>query len=145
MHVDLEHVVAAPVDRVFAVVSDIDQRPNWVGMAQERSRIGDGPVGAGTQYRAVDKMPGRTATYTQTIERIEPNELFAESWDGPMAGHSIIRFTGDDTSTTLTIAADVATPLPGFLTFLEPALRPVAVRTFKQDLARLSDLVEADG
>lgn len=141
MKVEIEHVVAAPIDRVFTVVSDISQRPNWVGIAQQRSQIGDGPVGKGTQYHAVDKVPGRTLEYTQSIDRLEQNQLLEESWDGPMGGHSLIRFHGDDTTTSLTIEADVASPLPGALSFLEPLARTWAKRMFRQDLDRLNELV----
>jgi uncharacterized protein YndB with AHSA1/START domain len=141
MRLEIEHVVAAPVERVFAVVSDISRRPNWVGIAQQRSQIGDGPIGEGTQYRAVDKVPGRTLEYTQTIERLEQNQLLEESWGGPMGGHSLIRFHGDDTSTNLTIEAEVASPLPGALSFLEPLARTWAKRMFKQDLDHLNELV----
>jgi uncharacterized protein YndB with AHSA1/START domain len=141
MQIEFEYVVAAPVDRVFAVVSDISQRPKWVGIARERSLIGDGPVGEGAQYRAVDKIPGRTLEYTQTILRLEHNQVFEESWDGPMGGHSLISFHGDDATTTLSIDAEVASPLPGVLSFLEPVARIWAKRTFGQDLDRLDELV----
>jgi uncharacterized protein YndB with AHSA1/START domain len=43
MQVEIEHVVEAPFGRVFAVISDITQRPDWVGIAQQRSQIGEGP------------------------------------------------------------------------------------------------------
>ena len=143
MRVEIQHEVAAPVGRVFATVADITQRPKWVGIAQERSLIGDGPVGEGSQYRAVDKVPGRTLTYTQTIDRHEQNRLFEESWDGPMGGHSVIRFAGDESTTTMTIEADVASPLPRALFLLEPVARWWARRTFAGDLARLDVLVTA--
>lgn len=144
MHVEIEHVVAAPVDRVFAVVSDISRRPEWVGIAQERSLIGDGPVGEGSQYRAVDKFPGRTVEYTQTIQQLEQGRLLEESWDGPMGGRSLIHFDGDDATAILRIEADVASPLPAALSFLEPLARMWAKRMFGRDLARLSRLVADD-
>lgn len=141
MRVEFEHVVAAPVTRVFACVSDISQRPKWVGIARERSLIGDGPAGEGSQYRAVDRVPGRTLTYTQTIDRYEKDRLLEESWDGPMAGRSVIHFDGDHTTTTLRIEADVATPLPPALSFLEPIARRWALRMFNRDLSRLDELL----
>lgn len=141
MKVELEHVVAAPVETVFAVVSDIALRPKWVGIAQERTSIVDGPAAARATYRAVDKVPGRTIEYTQTIERFEPNELLEESWDGPMAGRSTIRFREDQDATAMTIEAEVASPLPKALAFLEPAARAWAMRMFRQDLERLNALV----
>lgn len=141
MHLRLVHEVPAPVERVFAVVTDVTRRPQWVGMARERSLLG-GPVsGEGARYHAVDSMPGRTLEYTQTIDRLEPPRLLEESWDGPIAGRSSIRFSGDDSSTTLDIDAELASPLPDFLSFLEPIARRIAKRTFERDLARLDDLV----
>lgn len=144
MKVRLDHEVSAPVGRVFAVVSDITQRPEWVGVAQERSQIGTGPVGAGTQFRAADKVPGRTLEYTQTIVRSEENRLFEESWDGPMGGHSLIRFQDNDGTTGLTVEADVTLPLPKALSFMNPLAERWAKRTFAADLERLSGLVGTD-
>jgi len=138
MQFQLDHVVAAPVDEVFEAVSDISQRPKWVGIAQERTQIGDGPVGAGTQFRAVDKVPGRTLEYIQTIDRIEENQFLEESWDGPMGGHSEIRFQDNGVTTTLSVVADVSLPVPSFLS---PLAKRWATRTFRKDLERLSRLV----
>ncbi len=141
MKVEIEHVVRAPVARVFAVVSDISLRPNWVGIARERSLIDGEPSAEGTRFRAVDKVPGRTLEYTQTIERLKQNELFEESWDGPMAGRSLIRFHEDGGNTRMSIEAEVASPLPKALSLLEPLARTWAMRMFRQDLARLNKLI----
>ena len=89
----------------------------------------------------MDKIPGRTVTYTQTIERLEPDAVLEESWDGPMQGHTLMRFTDQGGSTRVTIEADVASPVPRALSFLEPVARRWAARMFNQDLARLDDLL----
>ena len=141
MEVTLEHVVPEPVEKVFAAVSDISLRPQWVGIARERTIINGDPGAEGAQYRAVDKVPGRTIEYTQTIERVEQNELLEESWGGAMAGRSVIRFHENSGATRMAIEAEVASPLPAALSFLEPLARAWAMRMFRQDLARLDELV----
>lgn len=141
MHFDLEHVVPAPVGRTFDAIADITRRPEWVGIAEQRVPLSEGPPASGARYRAVDRIPGRTVTYTQTIDRLEPDSVLEESWDGPMEGHTLVRFIDEGASTRVTIEADVASPVPRALSFLEPVARRWAVRVFSRDLARLDDLV----
>lgn len=141
MQVSLEHVSPAPVDRTFAVVSDIARRPSWVGVASERTRIVDGPVGAGAEYRAVDRFPGRRVEYVQRVERFVPNELFEESWDGPMSGRSTIRFRDEGDGTRLVIDADITLPRP--LSLVPTLARVLGRLAIKVDLRRLDRVVAA--
>ena len=135
MRVVLEHVLKAPIERAFSVVADITQRPKWVGVAVERTKVTDGPVGAGSEYRAVDKMPGRRVEYTQTVETYEPPSRFVESWGGPMAGRSSITFSEAAEGTRMSIDADLTLPPP--VSLVPPLGRALARTMIKKDLARL--------
>ncbi len=139
MRVALEHVVDAPIEQVFAVVADITQRPSWVGVALERTKTTDDPIGAGSEYQAVDKMPGRRVEYSQRIETYEPPTRLEESWGGPMAGRSSITFTEAGTATRMSIEAELKVPLP--LSLVPPLGRALARSMFKRDLARLNAIL----
>lgn len=141
MRFEISYPMNAPRERVFEILSDISRRPEWVGIASQRSQIGEVESGAGSTYRAVDKIPGRTLEYVQTIDRMDAPRLLEESWDGPMGGRSLIRLEGEGAQTTVVVEADVASPVPRQLGFLEPLFRAWARRTFRQDLDRLSGLV----
>lgn len=141
MHVSLERVLPAPVETTYDLVADITRRPEWVGIARQRTRIGEGPPAAGAEYRAVDKMPGRTVEYTQRIDRYEPHSVFAESWGGPMAGTSIMRFADENGATRLQIEADLTIPPPFRL--LPAVARAVGSRVIGRDLDRLETLLQS--
>ena len=51
------HIDASP-ERVFAIVSDLGNTPEWAGSGHIRSitKVTDGPVGVGTRYRSSEKI-----------------------------------------------------------------------------------------
>jgi uncharacterized protein YndB with AHSA1/START domain len=51
-------VIAAPPAAVFAVVGDLGGSPQWAGSGHIRSitKVSDGPIGVGTQYRSSEKI-----------------------------------------------------------------------------------------
>lgn len=142
MIVELEHVVDLPVERVFALLSDIGRRPEWSSAPVERIKLTDGPLGVGTRYRAVDKIPGRRLEFTQEITGYEPNRLLVESWDGPLAGVGTTQFAAEGTSTRLNMRFEINPSGP--LKFLAPLMTGSMVRGFKKDLDGLGSILAAE-
>lgn len=143
MHVSLQRVLPAPVEKTYELVADITRRPEWVGIAQSRTRIGEGPPVTGAEYRAIDKMPGRTVEYTQRIDRHEPHSVFSESWDGPMAGTSTMHFADENGSTRLQVEADLTIPRP--FSALPAVARALGSFAIGRDLKRLEALLRSGG
>ncbi len=142
MIVELEHVVDQPVDRVFALVSDIGRRPDWSSAPVERTKLTEGPIGVGARYRAVDKVPGRRLEFTQEITEYEPNRLLVEAWDGPLAGVGTTRFEADGDSTRLNMRFELNPA--GLLKYLAPLMTGSMIRRFKKDLDGLGDLIASE-
>jgi len=70
LHID------APVERVFAIVSDLGSSPAWAGSQHIRSiaKVTEGPIGVGTRYRSSEKI---TMSYRAETEIViyQPCEL----------------------------------------------------------------------
>lgn len=142
MIVELEHVVDQPLGRVFAVLSDIERRPEWSSAPVERTKITEGPIGVGTRYQAVDKVSGRRLEFIQEITGYEPNRLLIESWDGPLAGEGTTRFEAEGDSTRLEMRFEIKPTGP--LKYLAPLMTGSMIRGFKKDLDGLGALIASE-
>ena len=142
MIVGLDYVVDQPVAAVFAVMADIERRPEWVTPAVERTPLTKGAIRAGSRYRARDEYPGRRADFVHEITGYEPDHLLHEAWDGPMAGTGVMRFADADGATALTIRMEVNPS--GLLRLVAPLLKGWLVRALRKDLVRFEELVAAD-
>ncbi len=78
MRVDLEHVVAHPVERVFAFMADVRNRPLWQENTHDVEVLSDGEPGLGTRWRESAKGIG---TYEAEVVAFERDELWAEAAD----------------------------------------------------------------
>jgi carbon monoxide dehydrogenase subunit G len=74
--ITLERDVAAPVDRVWDVFTDLDQAPERLSMVTDIERPTDQPFGEGTTWRETRKMFGRPYTEQMTITACRPPERY---------------------------------------------------------------------
>ena len=68
--------ISAPVDQVFAIVSDLGNSATWAGSGHIRSiaKLSDGPVGVGTRYRSSEKIIMSYRADTEIVA-YQPGEL----------------------------------------------------------------------
>lgn len=142
MIVELKHVVDQPVGRVFSLLSDIGRRPDWSSAPVERTKLTEGPIGVGTRYRAVDKVPGRRLEFIRETTECEPNRLLVDSWDGPLAGVGTTGFEAEGDSTRLNMHFEISPTGP--LKYLAPLMTGSMIRGFKKDLDGLGALIAAE-
>jgi uncharacterized protein YndB with AHSA1/START domain len=69
-------IIRAPVERVFAVVTDIARWPEVVGGIDSVEMLTEGPVAVGTRFRETRKIHGRVATEEMTVAEIKAPDLF---------------------------------------------------------------------
>lgn len=67
---------AAPVERVFAQLSDIENAAGRVPGILKIEMLTDGPVGVGTRFRETRKMFGKETTETMEFTAFEPNRMY---------------------------------------------------------------------
>ncbi len=85
----------------------------------ERRKTSEGPVGVGTTYHAVDKIPpGRWIEGTLEVTRYEPNTLLAASLSDPYNATWHVTFEDLDGSTLMTM--HITANLAGIQRLLAP-------------------------
>jgi uncharacterized protein YndB with AHSA1/START domain len=141
--VELEQVVPHPVERVFAVMSDVRNRPLWQENTRDVELLTDGEPRLGMRWRETSKGIGRYEAEAVAFER---DRRWAEAATLD-AGSARIEVTfapeGDGRATRLGIAVEIK--LRGTRRVMEPALGPMIRHQMPSDLKRLDALLREDG
>ena len=112
-------VIDRPAPVVFAAWSELERIPDWYVDSIERRKTSEGPVGVGTTYHAVDKIPpGRWIEGTLEVTRYEPNTLLAASLSDPYNATWHVTFEDLDGSTLMTM--HITANLAGIQRLLAP-------------------------
>lgn len=138
-------VVEAPIEAVWAAVSDIEQQVRWMHEMKSVRLLTPPPVGAGTRAEATIRILGVSVEDPVTVTAWEPPRRFGIRHDGLYKGHGTIELEpGADGTTTIVRWSE--TLIPPVLPHLTAALqRPVLAAIFQDDLATLRRLVEQRG
>lgn len=119
-----EHV-DAPVERVFAVASDIERAPEVISAITKMDMLTPGPVGVGTRFRETRIMFGKEATEVMEFTVFDPPRSYTLVADShgchyvstfrftPEAGGTRVdfEFTGDAHSFGAKVMSAVMGPL----------------------------------
>jgi uncharacterized protein YndB with AHSA1/START domain len=126
-------LIHRPVPEVFAAWSELERIPDWYVDSLERRMTSEGPVGVGTTYHAVDKIPpGRRIEGTLEITRYEPDALMAASLSDPYSATWEVTFEETDGSTLMTM--HIVTNMSGLQGLLAPLLSGWASRVSQRGL-----------
>jgi len=140
MRIDLESVVAHPVERVFAVMSDPARRPQWQENTSNVEILTPGPTALGTRWREASRGIGAVEV---VVVGFEACALWQEAGTaGGGDGRVTVRFATDgEGATRLTITVEVR--LRRLRRVMAGALQPIVARQMPKDLARLEALLDA--
>lgn len=90
MHFNISVEIAAPPDRVWAVMSDIERWPEWTASVSSITRLDQGPLRPGCRARI--RQP-RVPSAVWTVTAIEPLRSFSWKTGSPVvwtaARHSV--------------------------------------------------------
>jgi uncharacterized membrane protein len=135
-------VIDAPIERVWAVLADVEDQPSWMTEMKAIRLLDDGPIGVGTRCEADVRMFGITVTDPVTITEFEPPHRYAISHDGTFKGRGLITLEAGADGTT-TIVRWEETLIPPMLAHLGAlVMTPALGAIFQADLGRLKELVE---
>ncbi len=140
MEIDLEHVVAHPVGRVFAVLSDPTARPRWQENTSDVRDVSPGPTAVGTTWTETTRGVGDVRL---EVVALEPDALWEEAGraDG---GHARVRVRLSPHGEGSTgVAIRVELRLSGLRRMMEPALGKIVAHQMPADLRRLEALLSA--
>lgn len=136
--------VAAPRERVWAELADLEGQTRWMHDARTIRILTPGPVGVGTRAEADVRILGLGVLDPVVVTAWEPPARFAIAHAGRFAGRGEIRLAdGPQSGTTEltweeTLRAPILPHVAGLM--LQPVLRHV----FQADLERLRALAEAN-
>lgn len=137
-------VIDAPIERVWAMVADIDRQPEWMTEMKAVRVVTPGPIGVGTECEAQVRILGITVTDPVTITAFEPPMRYAISHDGTFKGTGTITLeSGADLTTTIVRWQEQLSP-PVLPHLGALAMTPALGAIFQADLARFKELVETD-
>ena len=134
-------VIERPVGEVFARWSEVERYPEWFDVSIDRRKLTEGPIGVGTKYRAVDRLPpGLRIEATLEITAYQPSELVAAILSDPINATWEARFeeTGQGTRMTYHTVAS----LSGLQGLLAPLFTGWARRQLQTGLDRFKASLE---
>ncbi len=70
-----EQQVAAPPEKVFAMMSDFANAPQRISGISKVEMLTDGAVGVGTKFKETRVMLGKEATETMEVTTFDPNKI----------------------------------------------------------------------
>ena len=143
MKVELEHVVAHPVERVFGFMADVRNRPRWQENTHDVVVLTDGAPGLGMRWRETAKGIG---TYEAEVVAFEPGALWTEAATlDAGTGRITVTFAPDGGGDATRLVVVVEIRLRGTRKLMEPALGPMIRRQMPADLRRLEALLDEGG
>lgn len=100
--------IAAPVDTVFNVATDIEHAAEHIRGIDNIERLTPGPIGIGTKWRETRTMLGRQATETLEVTAFDPPHSYTIGCDSCGAHiKSTFSFTPVDNETDMTLAVEL--------------------------------------
>jgi uncharacterized protein YndB with AHSA1/START domain len=140
--IEVSTVINRPVEEVFAVLSNEENRPKWSSTTVEVKKISEGPIGVGTTWRGVDRIFGRRMERESVYTEYERNrKITQKSTSGPVPFEVRSIYEPVEGGTRIIVIAE-AQP-SGLSKLAGPLLMRIRKRQFARDLANLKVMIEA--
>jgi hypothetical protein len=135
--------IARPAAQVFAFVADQTNAPRWQGGVHHVTRIGDLPLGVGTEHEFQRRLAGRVIkSRSRFVEYDEGRHVAFEFDDGSISGRGSYDVT-DLPGIGARLVSRLDMKSAGWLRILEPLLRLVLIRDIDRADRKLKRLFEA--
>ena len=137
---ELEVVLDAPVERVFAFLADPENRPRWQSSLRRVELITIDEPRVGTRWR---EQPIGLGWVELEIVRFERDRAWSERAELAFGTFTLtLRFTPEGASTRVHVDAELA--LRGAARLLGPGVRLVLPRAFASDLRRAGRILASE-
>lgn len=137
---ELEVVLDAPVERVFAFLADPENRPRWQSSLRRVQVLTEGEPGVGARWR---EQPLGLGWVELEIVRFERDRAWSERAELALGTFTLtLRFTPEGTATRVHVDAELA--LRGAARLLGPGARLVLPRAFASDLRRAGRILASE-
>lgn len=148
MQIEVTRHVAAPAEKVWAVIADVEHSAQVVSAIESiEMLVGPSPVGVGTTWRETRTMFGRQATQDLTVSAVaEGRSYTVRAHSGGTEYESTVRVAPDgasDSTLTISLAARSTSSASRLLgATLGRAFAGAARKALEQDLADLASAAE---
>jgi uncharacterized protein YndB with AHSA1/START domain len=133
-----------PIEEVFAYVGDAGNGPKWQSALVEASRMTEGPLGVGTQFKGVRKFMGRKMESVMQYTTYELNKKVVFTSDsGSMPFVQTFLFEPAAGGTRLTARLELQTS--GLMSLAKPMIASGVKREVDENFGILKDLLENRG
>lgn len=145
----IEKHINAPVERVYAVMTDLERWPENIEAITKIEKLTEGPVGNGTRFKETRVMFGKEHTETMSFEDVVPNKgytLAANSCGveyasvhslSPDAGGTVLRM--ELHSKPVTLGAKIMSPVMGVM------MKGTMRKMISKDFDEVARVCEAQG
>jgi uncharacterized protein YndB with AHSA1/START domain len=143
IQVECSTQVARPREEVFEYLTDVDKLPSWQSGVTSVSRVTQGPVGVGTQFRQLARVGPWKLDVLCTVTDVKINERYAfqARSTGPLDCDVAFNLQPVAGGTRLTVNGRAQ--LKGVFRLLRPMLAHGLRKETRQELETLRLIVEA--
>lgn len=133
--------INAPIEKVFAFVTDFRNNSKWQNGVIESSQTPEGPTQAGTKVKDIRTFLGQRLESTYEVTEFVPNQKISfKSTSGPIQFMFMESFESAGGGTKLT--AQVEMEAKGFFKLAEGALAGNLKKEFESQAEKLKALLE---
>jgi uncharacterized protein YndB with AHSA1/START domain len=133
--------INAPIEKVFAYVTDFRKNAEWQDGVIESTQSPDGPTQMGTKFKTVRTFLGQKLEASGEVTEFEANKKFAfKSTSGPIQFSMVQTFESIPGGTKLSMLVEMEAG--GFFKLAEGAMAGNMKKTFEEQAGKLKALLE---
>jgi uncharacterized membrane protein len=138
---DLKLHVKAPLEKVFAYVTDFRNAAEWQNGIIESSQTPEGPTQLGSKFKTVRTLFGQRMEAAGEVTDFVPNKKFAfKSTSGPIHFAFVQTFEPETDGTLVNLALELEAG--GFFKLAEGALAGNVKQEFESQTKKLKSILE---
>ncbi len=137
-------VIDEPIERVWAVLSDVPRQPEWMDDLVGVELVTPPPIGEGSRAIGTVRILGVTVRDPVTITAFEPPTRFAIRHEGLFTGTGELTLEPNVDGTGTVVRWSERLVAPALPHVADAVGRPVFATVFQRDLENLRALVEAE-
>jgi uncharacterized membrane protein len=142
INVEASTLIDRPVETVFAFVADLENNPKWESNFVEVERVSPEPLGVGTVYQCVLRLPGQRVSSRIEITEFLPNQRIAFRGDRPASAKPVGSITFEPASGGTRVTTRPRPEMRGVFRLLEPMMAGYIKRSNAKHLHNLKMLLE---
>jgi len=142
VNVEASTVINRPVEAVFAFVADLENHPTWETNFVEVKRVSPEPLGVGTAYQCVLRVPGQRVTSRIEITEFTPNQRISFRGDRPASAKPVGSITFESLGNGTKVTTLPRPEMGGVFKLLEPLMAGYIKRSNAKHLDNLKTLLE---